>query len=150
MGGKNGGLNVCTYCLCVSFSKEHLLLSGNFPDNKCKRLHLVLPSVWTWRWLPILTTAPSWRCHVEQCEAVYLNRLLSRFTSEASSWRYCCVLFDCDRKEAIGEEERLFILNPTGKTSSFATHFNIFKFRGKPSVITFICMHLHILTRPTN
>ena len=83
---------------------------------------------------------------MEQCEAVYLNR----FTSEASSWRYWCVLFDCDRKEAIGEEEWLCILNPTGQTSSFATHFNILKFRGKPSLITVICMDLHILSRPTN
>ena len=28
---------MCTCCLCVSFSKEHLLLNGNFRDNKCKR-----------------------------------------------------------------------------------------------------------------
>ena len=116
-------VEMCTYLLCVSFSFEGLPLNGNFRDNNvnvytlyCHRFehYACLLSCWQRK-----------RCHVEQCGAVYLNRLLSfhwkftlvkstrlesfqrdhgervRFTSEASSWKYWSVLFHCGRKGAI-------------------------------------------------
>ena len=124
-------VEMCAYLLCVSFSFEGLPLNGNLRDNNvnvytlyCRRFE---------HDACLLSCRQRKRCHVEQCEAVYLNRLLSfrwkftlikstrlesfqrdhgervRFTSEASSWKYWSVLFDCGRKGAIGEEETNFV-----------------------------------------
>ena len=66
---------MCTYLLCVSFSFEGFPLNGNFRDNNvnvytlyCHRFEHVVC---------LLPCRQRKRCHVEQCGAVYLNRLLS-------------------------------------------------------------------------
>ena len=131
MGETRWRVEMCTYLLCVSFSFEGLPLNGNFRDNNenvytlyCHRFeHDVC----------LLSCRQCKRCHVDQCGAVYLNRLLSfrwkftlirstrlesfqrdhgervRLASESSSWKYWSVLFDCGRKGAIGEEETNFV-----------------------------------------
>lgn len=109
---------MCTYLLCVLFSFEGLPLNGNFQDNNVN-----VYTLYCHRFehdARLLSCRQRKRCHVEQCGAVYLNRLLSfrwKFTlhkispvdSEAISWKYWSVLFDCGRKGAIGEEETNFV-----------------------------------------
>lgn len=114
-------VEMCTYLLCVSFSFEGLPLNGNFRDNNvnvytlfCSRFE---------HDACLLSCRQRKRCHVDQCGAVYLNRLTRlesfqrdhgervRFVSESSSWKYWSVLFDCGRKGAMGEEDQFCIWN---------------------------------------
>ena len=66
-------VEMCTYLLCVSFSFEGLPLNGNFRDNNvnvytlyCRRFE---------HDACLLSFRQRKRCHVDQCGAVYLNRL---------------------------------------------------------------------------
>ena len=64
---------MCTYLLCVPFSFEGFPLNGNFRDNNV--------NVYTLYCLRFEQNACLFscrqrkRCHVDQCGAVYLNRL---------------------------------------------------------------------------